>query len=159
MPSNLRHYPDIAKNICDHVTNIKAHRKVRWALSISKRAAELRAKIQPELTAIQVAISQQVIQITLQMPSEIQVRVAKSIEVAINTKLRPLIQNRLSKSDTHAESRLESIMEGLRRNEVNHSVVVGDDMKDVSTSVEETVTKILGGLDNLEAFMVICMKN
>ncbi|KAH6847781.1 hypothetical protein B0I37DRAFT_151283 [Chaetomium sp. MPI-CAGE-AT-0009] len=68
---------------------LTAPRKIQWALVVADRAKVLREKIGVPLSAILAAMSQQIIQTSLQMPVDIQSRLVDSIDSAVDSKLRP----------------------------------------------------------------------
>lgn len=65
-------------------------RKLQWALSTAKDVKILEGKIGGHLAAISIVLSQQVIQTTLQIPAEIQARIAHTIDTAVDIRISPL---------------------------------------------------------------------
>ncbi|PQE31543.1 Ankyrin repeat-containing protein [Rutstroemia sp. NJR-2017a WRK4] len=67
--------------------------KLQWAFSTSKEVKTLERKIGGHIGAIGLVLSQQVIQTTLQMPSEIQARIADMIDAAVERRINHLTLN------------------------------------------------------------------
>ncbi|KAG4440975.1 hypothetical protein IFR05_003539 [Cadophora sp. M221] len=67
-----------------------ASKKVQWAVSLSKNAKEFRDQIQGSMAAISANMLQQTLQIVTRLPSDVQEKVAHTIDTRFEATLKPV---------------------------------------------------------------------